>query len=207
MKKILCTLVLACVIMSAAFAQQQRPATPAPAPAPAPTTPVEAPKNNSFGLDLFQLFKGFIATDTDNNFSFFIISADYERLIAPHFSIGADLDLYFMNFDGSTGNYFSIAGEGRYYPMSSNFEKFFLGTTIGFNLLSIDNSTSPEDGAFSGLTISLKTGYKLIINNKMYLEPSLAYVLSKSSIMGAFFGLSIPTPLGWNGGLRLGFVF
>ncbi|GBU28186.1 hypothetical protein R84B8_01744 [Treponema sp. R8-4-B8] len=43
MKKIFCIMVLTCVIMGAAFAQQ-KPATPAqPAPAPAPAAPAETP--------------------------------------------------------------------------------------------------------------------------------------------------------------------
>jgi len=75
--------------------------------------------------------------------------------------------------------------------MSTKFEKFFLGTTLGFNSLSIDGKTKPENGGFTGLTASLKTGYKLILNKNMYLEPSLAYVMSKSSglsQLGALFG-------------------
>lgn len=232
MKKLLCTLVIACVTMSAAFAQQ-KPATPAPAPAqpakpatpatPAkPATPAAAPAEelkNSFGLDLFQLFKGFIATDTDSKFSVFIISAAYEGLVAPHFSVGADLDLYFGKFDKIEGSYFGLAAEGRYYP-TANFDKFFIGTTLGFNSLTVDGTTKPEKGGFTGLTTSLKIGYKLVLSKTMYIEPSLAYVLSKSSSGSGFdfgdifsgddisFGFpSIPTPLGWNGGLRLGFLF
>jgi len=203
MKKILCTLVLACVIMGSVFAQQQqKPATPAPAPAPAkPAAQSEADIKNSLALDLFQLFKGFIATDTDSKFSLFIISAAYEGLVAPHFSLGVDLDLYFAKFDKTDGSYFGLAAEGRYYP-AANFDKFFLGTTLGFNVLSIDGKSKPKDGGFAGLTTSLKMGYKLVTSNKMYLEPSLAYVLSKSSMISGI----VPTPMGWNGGLRLGFA-
>jgi hypothetical protein len=69
--------------------------------------------------------------------------------------------------------------------------------------LSIDGKTKPENGGFTGLIVSLKMGYKLVTKNGFYMEPSLAYVLSKSSIAGDL----IPTPLGWNGGLRLGFAF
>jgi hypothetical protein len=196
MKKIVCILVLACVIMGAAFAQQK------------PATPAEAPKElkNAVGVDLFQLLKGFIITDNDNDFSVFIISGGYERLVAPHFSFGVDFDLYVYKFDSVDGNYLSVAAEGRYYPQSANFEKFFLGTTLGFNQLAIDGKTKPEEGGFSGLIVSLKAGYKLIVKDNMYLEPSFAYVLSKSS-MTDFFGISMGTPLGWHGGLRLGLLF
>ncbi|WP_461256137.1 DUF3575 domain-containing protein [Treponema sp. R80B11-R83G3] len=189
MKKILCIMVLACVVMGAAFAQQK----------------------SAVALDLFQLFKGFIATDSDSDFSVFALSAAYERLVAPHFSIGVDVDAYFLKFDDTDGNYLGIAAEGRYYPMSENFEKFFLGTALGYNQLSIDGETKSENGGFTSLIISLKMGYKLVFPNKnIYVEPSLAYVLSKSSgggLLALFGGPSIPTPLGWNGGLRLGFMF
>jgi len=240
MKKILCVLVFACFVLGAAFAQ--RPTTPAPAPAPAapapakpatpppaapapakPATPPAAPApaksdeaeeiTSAFGLDAFQLFKGFIASDTDNDFICIIISGGYENFIAPHFTVGADFDVYILDFDGTKGLYFGLAGEGRYYPYA-NYDKFFLGTTLGFNLLSIDGETKPKYGGFFGLTTSLKVGYKLIISENMYIEPSLAYVLSKSSglsQLGALFGgvgfPDVPTPKGWNGGLRIGFIF
>jgi len=221
MKKLLCTLVIACVIIGAAFAQQQqRPPAPAPAqpakpatPPPAPAKPAEDSKEikNAIGLDTFQLFKGFIATDTESNFSVFIIALDYEGRIAPHFSLGSDLDLYLMKFDSIEIVYFGLSLEGRYYPVA-DFDKFFLGTTIGFNSLSVDKKTKGADGGFSGLTASLKIGYKLMLGKTMHLEPSLAYVMSKSSMlssgMASFLGVpSIPTPLGWNGGLRFGISF
>jgi hypothetical protein len=201
MKKYVCIWLLVCAGMGTAFAQQE----PADGATPAETAPA-APKErkNSLGLDLFQLFNGFIASDSDSDFTVFIVSAGYERLIVPHFSLGADLDLYFLKLGSRDGAYFSLAAEGRYYPMSENFEKFFLGTTLGFNVLSLDGSTKPEKGGFSGLIVSLKAGYKLITAKNIYLEPSLGYVLSKSS-MASMFG--VPTPLGWNGGLRFGFVF
>jgi hypothetical protein len=227
MKKILCVLVLTCLVLSAAFAQQQKPATPAQPAQPAkPAKPASPPPaaakaeklNNSLGLDLFQLFKGFIASDIDSKVSVFIISVGYEHLVAPHFSVGGDIDLYFMKFYSVDSVYFGLAAEGRYYPMSTNFEKFFLGTTLGINSLSVKGKTKAENGGFFGLTTSLKAGYKLIFNKNMYLEPSMAYVLSKSGGGGGVnfnvgdvnIGFSVPkapTPLGWNGGLRLGILF
>jgi hypothetical protein len=210
MKKLVCIFILICVIMGAAFAQQ-KPATPAPAPAPA-----AAPSNkgNAIGMDLFQMVRGFIATDRDAEFSAFIIVTSYERLLGPHFSIGADLDIYFMTLGSGRqsvdGTYLSLAAEGRYYPASENLEKFFIGTTLGFNQLEIDGSKKPENGGFSGLITSLKIGYKVITKAGFFMEPSFAYVLSKSSGAGGFlalFGLpSIPTPNGWSGGLRLGWA-
>jgi len=188
MKKILCVLVLICLVFGAAFAQQK------------PAANASNNMKNSVGLDLFQMFKGFVASDNDDKYICFIVSASYERLIASNFSVGADADMYFLSFDSTPGLYFSLAAEGRYYP-AADFDKFFLGTTVGFNLLSIDGSSRPKDGGFFGLITSLKVGYKLVISNNIYLEPSLAYVLSKSA------SSAIPTPRGWNGGLRFGLMF
>jgi len=202
MKKIFCISLLSCLVLGTAFAQQKPTQQPA-APAKPATAQTSNELKNSLGFDVFQLFKGFIASDNDRNFTVFIISAGYERLIAPHYSFGGDVDTYFIDFGPVNGFYFSLAAEGRYYPMSANFEKFFLGTTLGFNLLAVDGKTEPKYGGFFGLTTSLKAGYKLIIKNNLYLEPSMSYVLSKSG--GSSF--SVPIPLGWSGGLRFGFMF
>jgi len=177
--------------MGAAFAQQKAPAAPAAA-AKAP------PVSNAFGVDVFQLFKGIIAADKDVTNIF--LSAGYEHLVASHLSFGADLDFHLMMFDDINAFYFSLAAEGRYYP-SADFDKLFVGTTLGFNVMSVDGETKPENGGFMGLVTSLKMGYKAVLTKSFYMEPSLSYVLSKSSMFG------LPTPQGWQGGLRLGFVF
>jgi len=201
MRKIVCVLVLSCVIMGAAFAE------------------ASGGKKNAVAFDVFQLLNGFI--QSESGFTDIASSFAYERLIVPHFSIGGDFDFYYFDFDGANGFYFSMAAEGRYYPMSENFDKLFLGTTFGFNVLSLDGKTNTDDGGFIGLITSLKLGYKLIIKN-FYIEPSLGYVLSKSSqgfailnSLSAMFGssepdiasINIPTPGGWCPGLRLGFMF
>jgi len=183
MKKIVCVMVLACLMLSSVFAQND--------------------KKGAFGVDVLQLLKGVIASDSDNDFSVFIVSVGYEALVAPHFSLGVDGSVYFLKFDKTDGLYFSAAAEGRYYPISENLEKFFIGATVGFNSLAIDGKTKPEDGGFQGLIASLKVGYKIITNMNLYLEPSMSYVYSKSSIAGD----AIPTPLGWNAGVRLGLMF
>jgi len=41
---------------------------------------------------MIPLFKGFIASDTDRKSFFFCMSFSYERLIAPRFTIGAQID-------------------------------------------------------------------------------------------------------------------
>jgi len=187
MKKIVCIMALTCAIMGGAFAQQK------------PAEPVETPKEeiNSAALDVFQLLKGFVASSED--FFGFNLSASYERLIAPHYSIGPDLDFYYASVNDTPTVYFSLAAEGRYYPVSANFEKFFLGATLGFNVLLVDGKAKAENGGFAGLITSLKAGYKLIASKNFFIEPSMSYVLSKSG--------SLSTPLGWQGGLRLGYIF
>jgi len=178
-KKIMCVLVLVCVIVGSAFAQE---------------------KSNAAALDLCSLIRGFIASDDDSDYSNFALSLAYEKLIAPHFSIGADIDLHFLKLDDIDGLYFNLSAEGRYYPMA-DFEKFFIGTTIGYNSLAIDGKTDAAHEGFESLIFSLKLGYKLIMKS-IYLEPALSYVYSKSSQISSF----VPTPLGWNCGLRLGFM-
>jgi hypothetical protein len=162
-----------------------------------------AGRKNAVALDVFPLFKGFIASDFENDYMVIPFSLAYERLIVPHFSVGPDVEFYYIKFNKDlSGFYFSGAIEGRYYPESTTLEKFFFGTTLGVNVLSVDGKTKTEEGGFIGLIVSLKIGYKIITSPGFYMEPSFGYVLSKTSIAGA-----LPTPLGWNGGLRVGFAF
>jgi hypothetical protein len=160
-------------------------------------------QKNALSLDLFQLFKGIIASDSDNDTSFFYASVNYERLVAPHFSIGAQLDLAPGKVSDIDYMYFGLSAIGRYYPMSENFEKFFLGVGLGFSSESIDVSGFDDT---TGLTVALRAGYKLITSKNIYIEPSMAYVLSKTSLISLMGGPSM-VPLGWQGGFRFGFVF
>ena len=157
----------------------------------------DGPKN-TVALDLFPLFKGFIATDFDSKTGQFCLAFAYERCIATHFSIGAGIDLYFGTIYDVTSFYFALAAQGRYYPISENFEKFFIGVSLGFNILTIGGDT--DYGGFAGLTTALAAGYKLLLFGGLYLEPSMAYFLSKT-------GSSPVTPLGWQGGLKIGIAF
>ena len=216
MKKMVCIILMVTVCAGMVFAQAKAAApaaTPAPAAAPAPEpAPAAESRKNGIALDLFPLFKGFIASDSsgDEKTSYFCMAVSYERLIVPHLSIGANLNLYFGSYKVSyygysfelDGTYFSLAGEFRIYPQSEDFEKTFVGATIGFNMLSIDGKSDPKDGGFTGLTTSLKAGYKLITSKNIYMEPSMSYVLSKVPAM-----VPMPAPLGWQGGFRFGFVF
>jgi hypothetical protein len=197
LKKIVCILLLVSVGIGAVFAQEQ----------PAATTAAETSKKNSLTLDLFPLVKGIIASDSDSKISYTNLFVGFERLAAPHFSIGIDFDLMLGKWDSIEVNYIGVSAEGRYYPMSENFEKLFLSWTLGFNTLSIDGKSKPEEGGFSGVTTSLKLGYKVLSAKNFVIEPSMSYVLSKYSALAAYYGMAVPTPLGWQGGLRMGFAF
>ena len=171
-----------------------------------------AQEMNSVSLDLFPLFKGFLSYDSDTNYAFFCFALGYERTISPHFG----LCVYFDLFPGKVGyekpekeegkiSYMYVSGRlgGRYYPMSEYSEKFFLGASLGINRQSVDGKSKPERGGFTGLIVDLQAGYKLVLPPKIYVEPSMSYVLSKS---GNYPGVSV-TPLGWQGGLRVGYTF
>jgi len=237
MKKMMCILmVMVCAGMAFSQAKTPAPAAPAapaatpppaaaPAAAPAAPAPESGERKNSIGTDLFPFLRGLI--DSGDGSMFFCTTVNYERLVAPHYSIGGNLDLYYGTISYTYGSgygsksgkysayYISLAAEGRYYIQSESLEKAFLGTTLGFNMCSIDGSVDPA--GFIGLIASLKAGYKVVTSKNIYIEPAMSYVLSKtqkdfnstlSSILGSTdSGASLPTPHGWEGGLRIGFMF
>jgi hypothetical protein len=157
MKKVVCVLVLACVIMGGAFAQAK---------------PAAKVAKNSIGFDLFRLFDGLLYFRSGALLGTTIAFA-YERQILPHWSIGPDVE---MSLEGGSGLFnfgLVMAAEGRYYPMA-DFSKFFLGATFGFGIVSTGGLGFRSTDF--GLIVSLKTGYKLVTSKKLYLEPSLGYV-------------------------------
>ena len=178
MKKVVCVVVLACIIMGGAFAQAK------------PAAPAAKAAKNSIGFDLFRLFDGLLYFGTGATLGT-TIAFSYERQILPHWSIGPDVEMSLYGHTGLFGFGLVMAAEGRYYPMA-DFSKFFLGTTFGFGIVSegILGSRNTD----YGLIVSLKMGYKLVTTKKLYLEPSLGYV-------HAFNGDR------WQGGLRLGWSF
>lgn len=208
MKKIACVLVLACVIMTGAFAQQKPAAAPS-APAASGGGGGSSAKvfKNSVGMDIVPLFAGLINWDENDysTYTEFRVSFSYERLLVPHFSIGPNLDTWFGKIDYDARGvdddelfYICINGEARYYPMA-NFDKLFFGAALGFNVLSVNGKSKPKDGGFAGLFFAVKTGYKVITSKGFYMEPSLAYNLSEHNAGW--------DPRGWQVGLRLGFSF
>ena len=160
-------------------------------------------KKNAITLDTIPLFKGFIASDIDDGAFFFCMGAAYERLIADHFTIGGEIDLYPGKLNKSSYSYFSLVGVGRFYPMSEYMEKFYIGANLGFSAQSIDNSIDSKRGGSFGLRIGLEAGYKLLFGKVFFMEPSMSYTYEKSGKLGGM----APLNLGWQGGLRIGISF
>jgi len=159
-------------------------------------------KKNAIAMDMIPLFRGFIVSDAGDKSFYFCMTFSYERLLFPHFAIGAKIDL----FPGQMGEnipymYFGMAANGRYYPLSGSMEKLFLGANLGFNLQAVNSDTKPESGGFVGLTVGLEAGYKLPLGKIMFVEPSISYTYSKTNFDQ--FGKT-PHGLGWQAGLRVG---
>jgi len=192
MKKIFCVLLLICAGAGMVFAQEE-----------AKTEEDAAPgiRKNAVSLDAIPLFKGFVASDFDSSSFFFCMAFAYERLLVPHFTVGAELDLYPGKVDNESYMYFGMAANGRFYPMSEYMEKLFLGAQLGFNVQSVDGKTNSKYGGFAGLTVGLEAGYKLLFGKMLFVEPSMSYTYSKSGV--SFFG-STPHNVGWQAGLRIG---
>ena len=178
----LCVMVLVLVCIGAVFAQGE----------------------NAIAVDLIPLVKGALASDSDTDTSFFGITAAYERLVAIYYSIGIEFDLYTGELNDIDYQYIGVAAAFRFYPMYADLEKFFLGASLGYNQQTLDEKKDVELGGFSGLFISLKAGYKILLGDRFFFEPSMSYTYSKTNT--AFFGTT-PQNIGWQAGLRIGFVF
>ncbi|MDR0908783.1 MAG: autotransporter domain-containing protein [Spirochaetaceae bacterium] len=157
---------------------------------------------NAITIDAVPLVQGFIAGENvegDADTKIFGIAASYERLLVSGYSIGIRLDLYTGEVSGADVTYFGMDAHGRWYPLSTNHEKLYLDVGIGFSNLDQEGS---DDPVFTGLTFALKTGWRQVIADGFFLEPSLGYVLAKSNQNSMSF-----SPIGWQLGFGLGFVF
>ena len=173
----------------------------------------EGPEN-TVSFDLFPLIKGIIAYGDYGPFDVtaFNLSLAYERFRLRNFSIGVGLDAYFGNIIQPQGQvatsipltYFSITAQTRWYLLSDKFQKLFIGADLGFNSFSVDGDNDVEDGGFLGFIAALKIGYRISTPNKIYIEPAMSYVLSKTSVHSSMISIS---PLGWQGGLKFGYSF
>jgi opacity protein-like surface antigen len=158
-------------------------------------------RKNAITLDALTLFKGFIASDGNSDSIFGCISLGYEGLILPHFSIGAEIDVYPGKLYDKDYMFWGLAAAARYYPMSEYMEKFFIGALIGFNMQLIDWQIDADSEGFYGMFAGLRAGYKLQITDIFFIEPSMSYIYSKTNF--ELMGL-IPHNYGWQASLRFG---
>jgi len=187
MKKLNCLLVLAFVCTGFVFSQEGT-----------------GTRKNAITMDLMTLLKGFIASDSNSDTVFGCMAFAYERLIFPRFSVGAEVDLYPGTLINKNFLFFGFAAAARYYPMSEYMKKLFIGTFLGFNLLSTDGKLDVENGDFIGMFAGLRAGYKLPVTNMFFIEPSMSYSYSKTNF--GYMGL-IPHNFGWQASLRAGISF
>jgi hypothetical protein len=162
----------------------------------------EASGKIAISLDTFPLLKGIIWSDNDADNSLVALAPGFEYLVYPHFTVGAATDLYFGEAWDISFFYFGLAAHGRWYPLSSGLDKLFIDAGLGFNVFALDGETDPDEGGFSGLTASLKAGYKLMFTRNFFIEPSLAFVYAKITVVPY-----VPTPFGWQPGLSIGGSF
>ncbi|MDR0553931.1 MAG: hypothetical protein LBG76_03930 [Treponema sp.] len=156
----------------------------------------------ALSLDTFPLIKGVIWSDNDADNSQFALAPVLEFLVAPHFAVGAGADLYIGKVSDIDVFYLGLAVHGRWYPLSSGLDKLFIDAGLGFNLATVDgNDAKPEEGGMTGITASLKAGWKLMFGSRFFVEPSMAFIYAKTP-MGGY-----PTPVGWQAGLAIGLTF
>jgi hypothetical protein len=155
----------------------------------------------AISLNLFPLAKGIIWSDSDKDNSLFALAPAFEFVVHPHFTVGGALDMYFGKSSDVDIFYFGLAVQGRWYPLSNGLDKLFIDAGLGFNVFMYDGKADADKGGMSGLTMSLKVGYKLKFTRNFFLEPSMAYIYAKIP------GNGIPTPLGWQPGLNIGVAF
>jgi len=197
-KRVLAVLLFACMVTGAAYAQArtQTPAQPQPAQ---PAAQPQKESKNTLSIDFFPLMKGFIATDNDKNLSCFYVAVGFDHLIAPSNTIGGNIDLYYEDYKNIDLLYLGLSFTYKYFTMSEKAEKAYIGASLGFNVFSVNEKTKAENGGFAGFTVGLTAGYRIILKN-VYLDPSISYILAKTPSIGGGH-----TPLGWQGGFRLGF--
>ncbi|MDR1398445.1 MAG: hypothetical protein LBJ41_00785 [Treponema sp.] len=176
MKKIMCVMLLAAGLSAALSAQ-----------------------NFAVGGDAMPLLKGFTWSDGDKENFLFALAPSFEYHIIPHFSVGATMDLWFGQESSKGIFYFGLAAQGRWYPLSEGLDKLFVGTLLGFNVLSYDGKTKSSEGGMAGLVTGLKAGWKLMFGS-IFVEPFMSYIYTKTP-------RDIPTYNDWQAGLTIGATF
>jgi hypothetical protein len=183
-RKIVLVLVLAVVAAGGAFAQSADPKI-------------------TLSLDLAPTFTGIIASEdtATNRESYFALSPVFEYAIG-NYSLGVRGDFIFGSHGKGTAKlsvtHIGLAAIGRWYPLAK-LEKLFVGTELGFDTCTLEDA---DDPLYTGLTFALRAGWKHFINGKVFLEPSIGYVISKSAV-----SYMPVTPMDWEIGLSFGLAF
>jgi len=158
----------------------------------------------AIGLDVARTVNGIIAWDSTggNERRYVAISPSFERGFG-NYSLGLRMDMVFGNVGPKEMEqevaHIAFAAAGRWYP-AAPMEKVFVATEIGLNM-----GYWEKEPVYRGLTFSLRAGYKHIMGkkNRLYIEPSMAYVMTKTDPL-------IPSPAApseWEVGLNVGFTF
>jgi hypothetical protein len=165
--------------------------------APAPRT-----MKNAVGIDFAPLVKGFVAADTDAKTGAFALGLFYERLLTSDISAGARFDFAAGKYADASNTYLAGTVFARWYPALLQ-HGLFLQAGLGGNFL-----LSGKDTIFSGITMDIQTGWRMVIpvSQKksalgIFVEPTIGYYYAKSS------GIAPWTPSGWELGLHAGVVF
>lgn len=156
----------------------------------------------SISLDAAQLIKGIVWWDTEQENSMIVLVPAIEFRSHPRFTWGGVADIYIGKVEDTDFGYFGLTVRGRGYPFSTKQDKLFFDTGLGFNMFSYDGELDVEKGGFFGPVFSLGVGYRLMVGSKFFVEPGLSYVYAKTP--GVAY---IPTPAGWQAGLKVGLLF
>ena len=169
---------------------------------------------NVVGVDLAPLFRGFSFIEKKLDTSGFGIGTYYERQISERITIGGQFNYISLtvkdNPDEVKISIFSISARGRMYPLEP-MEKLFFGAGIGFDRISLKYKEPgySESDAVSGLSLSVNTGYRLMLNNHFFVEPLVGYKISKVGSILAIF--EVPADIagmsGWHVDLTIGYRF
>jgi hypothetical protein len=172
-KKVLLVLVLA-VIAAGGVSAQSKGKTAAPAKASA---------KNAASVDIVPFVKSELVAPKKAGFG---LALGYERLLKGNFALGARIEFVTAN----KMTFFGIDAHGRWYPLAASLEKLFLDAGFGYGGL------FSSGASIGGLTFSLKTGWKLDVTPKLFLEPAIGYTLAKGTAGYGPSGLGIGFSIG-----------
>ena len=156
----------------------------------------------SISLDVAQFIKGTVWWDTQQENSLIVLVPALEFRSHPRFTWGGVADIYLGTARDTDFWYVGFTVRGRGYPFSTKQDKLFFDTGLGVNVFSYDGETDAEKGGLFGPMFSLGVGYRLMVGSSFFVEPALSYVYAKTPGI-----VYVPTPAGWQAGLKVGLVF